>query len=84
MSTYWTHLEVVKQVDVNYLDGMADAETRLAPHRDRVAALERDLERARRARDEEVLACMADNVPVADIARGAGLSRQAVYDIASR
>jgi hypothetical protein len=60
---------------------MATAEERLAPHRQRIAAVEADLDAARRARDEEIRACLRDQLPIAAIARAAGLSRTAVYDI---
>jgi hypothetical protein len=37
--------------------------------------------RSRTSRDEAILAALDGNVPVAQIADAAGLSRQAVYDI---
>lgn len=56
-------------------------EDRLGVLRDRIAELETALAEARRVRDDEVRACHRDGLKPADIARAAGISRQAVYDI---
>lgn len=58
------------------------AETRLRQHREAVHAAMTDLIEARSNRDAEIRRCVAARFTISSIARAAGISRNAVYDIA--